>query len=180
MTYTYLVPHANTNYSSNCSSSQRSAPFTGRASLKRQALSHTTSDHSTWTTYTQGPMPCLAPEHRPLKQLKRASPKRVPALAKSTSHLMDIEFDTPTPSSSLHTSTTMDLRSCHICHKAPTRKKDLENYHECERCKEQTCFICARQCANGYREKICRRCCVEVGEEGDTLCLGCYATNVDS
>jgi len=123
-------------------------------------------------------MAYLTPEHRPVKQLKRPLPKRVPALSKSTSHLMDIESEAPAPS--LPTCTTMDLRPCHICHKAPTRKKDLENYHECERCSEQTCFICARQCANGCREKICRRCCVEVGEEGDTLCLGCYATNVNA
>ncbi|KAF2786633.1 hypothetical protein K505DRAFT_330226 [Melanomma pulvis-pyrius CBS 109.77] len=161
---------------------QRSSPPAGRALHKRHALVHTVSDNNTWTTlFTQTPTTYLATETRPQKQLKRTLPKKVPVLVKSTSHLMDIESElssSASPRSS--TSPTLDLRPCHICHTAPKRKKDLENYDECRRCQEHTCFICVRQCGDGCREKICRKCCVEVGEEGDTLCLDCYDRNVNS
>lgn len=158
-------------------SCQRLSPHAGRP-LKRHAVGHTAPDSNSRTTlYTQ--VPYLASEARPFKHLKRTSPKAKPNFVKSTSHLMDVETDVP--SSTHHTSPNQDLRPCHICHTAPKRKKDLENYHACKRCQENTCFICARQCADsGCRETICRKCCVEVGEEGDTLCLGCYARNVNS
>ncbi|KAF2146456.1 uncharacterized protein K452DRAFT_294033 [Aplosporella prunicola CBS 121167] len=69
------------------------------------------------------------------------------------------------------------LAPCHCCHKAPRMKKDLEGYMACESCREQTCFICMRQCqgvAPGCGErKICRSCCIERGEEGETWCLNC-------
>ncbi|KAF2705311.1 hypothetical protein K504DRAFT_537381 [Pleomassaria siparia CBS 279.74] len=175
----------------------RLSPSTGRSQFKRQALGHTVSDNNTWTTlYTQiPPHTYLAPE-RPQKQYRRALPKKVAIAARSTSHLMDVEAETVISSSSCsshsyphshshsrphsHPSGALDLRACHVCHTAPRRRNELENYHECKRCKENTCFICARQCANGCGEKICSKCCVEIGQEGDTLCLDCYVGNVNS
>jgi hypothetical protein len=115
-------------------------------------------------------------ERRPVKQLKRLSPKA--SLVKSTSHLMDIDFDAPstgeTPSHAVS-----DLRSCHACNKAPKRKKDLENYMDCRRCEGRTCFICARQCV-GCSKAICKKCIVEVGEDGDAWCLDCYSRDINS
>ncbi|KAK7542420.1 uncharacterized protein J3D65DRAFT_214916 [Phyllosticta citribraziliensis] len=92
---------------------------------------------------------------------------------------------------------TPDLNPCHCCHRSPHTKKDLEGYMACEACGARTCFICLRQCvgsrcgdgaepsavekdAKAYGigngcggRKICRACCVERGEEGDTWCLRC-------
>jgi hypothetical protein len=120
-------------------------------------------------------------ERRPVKQIKRLSPKA--SLIKSTSHLMDIDFDVPTPcqrtDTPLSAPAVSDLRSCHACNKAPKRKKDLENYLDCRRCEGRTCFICARQCT-GCSKAICKKCIVEVGEEGDAWCLDCYSRNINA
>ncbi|OAQ96999.1 hypothetical protein LLEC1_02649 [Akanthomyces lecanii] len=35
---------------------------------------------------------------------------------------------------------------CHICHRRPTKKSDLDSFAQCEGCREQTCFVCIRQC----------------------------------
>ena len=122
-------------------------------------------------------LPSKSPEHsldrRPVKQLKRVSPKA--SLVKSTSHLMDVDLDTPPQPSHA----VSDLRSCHACQKAPKRKKDLENYMDCRRCEGRTCFICARQCV-GCTKAICKKCIVEVGEDGDAWCLDCYSRNINS
>ncbi|RMZ66979.1 cytochrome c1 heme precursor [Pyrenophora seminiperda CCB06] len=115
-------------------------------------------------------------DRRPVKQLKRISPKS--PLVKSTSHLMDIDLDTPAPCQP-SSSAVSDLRSCHACNKAPKRRKDLENYLDCRRCQERTCFICARQCV-GCAKSICKKCIVEVGEEGDAWCLDCYAHTLNT
>jgi hypothetical protein len=122
--------------------------------------------------------PCS--ERRPAKQMKRLSPKA--PLVKPTSHLMDIE-----PESSTSLSTTdaaqnpvTDLRPCHACKSAPKRRKDLENYLDCRRCDGRTCYICARQCFGRCGKAVCKKCVVEVGEEGDPWCLDCYARNINS
>ncbi|KAF1833051.1 hypothetical protein BDW02DRAFT_570461 [Decorospora gaudefroyi] len=118
-------------------------------------------------------------ERRPVKQLKRLAPKA--ALVKSTSHLMDVDFDVA-PScqrNDTQSHTVSDLRPCHACNKAPKRRKDLENYLDCRRCKGRTCFICARQCT-GCQKAICNKCIVEVGLEGDSWCLHCYSRNINS
>ncbi|EMD63195.1 hypothetical protein COCSADRAFT_338673 [Bipolaris sorokiniana ND90Pr] len=119
-------------------------------------------------------------DRRPVKQLKRFSPKA--SLIKSTSHLMDIDLDVQSPTTCgtpAHHHAVSDLRSCHACKKAPTRKKDLENYLDCRRCEGRTCFICARQCV-GCAKAICKKCIVEVGEEGDAWCLDCYSRTINS
>ncbi|KAB2106664.1 hypothetical protein AG0111_0g5233 [Alternaria gaisen] len=98
-------------------------------------------------------------ERRPVKQLKRLSPKA--PLVKSTSHLMDVDFDLP-PTCQSQSHAVSDLRSCHACNKAPKRQKDLENYLDCR------------------SKAICKKCIVEVGEEGDAWCLDCYSRNINS
>lgn len=115
-----------------------------------------------------------AMDHRPVKQMKRLSPKI--ALVKSTSHLMDTDITSP---ASAYTSVEVqphavsDLRACHACKSAPKRKKELENYMDCNRCIGRTCYICARQCLGGCGKKICKECTAEVGQEGDSWCLDC-------
>ncbi|KAI1828043.1 hypothetical protein F4861DRAFT_490419 [Xylaria intraflava] len=38
------------------------------------------------------------------------------------------------------------LSPCHICHRKPTKKSDLDSYSNCTGCGERTCFICLRAC----------------------------------
>ncbi|KAH9873961.1 hypothetical protein IAQ61_004588 [Plenodomus lingam] len=116
-------------------------------------------------------------ERRPVKQLKRINPKAT-ALVKSTSQLMDIEIAPQGSNAQSHAAS--DLRPCHACRSAPKRKRDLENYLDCNRCDERTCYICARQCVGGCGKAICKKCIVEVGKEADSWCLDCYARNLNS
>lgn len=114
-------------------------------------------------------------EHRPVKQVKRISPKVT--LVKSTSHVMDTDVSTSSPvdwtSTQVQLHAVTDLRACHACKSAPKRRKDLENYMDCKRCVGRTCYICARQCLGGCGKKVCRECTAEVGQERDSWCLDC-------
>lgn len=115
---------------------------------------------------------------RPTKQYKRTCPNNKPltTLRKLPSHLMDTDCNitpaTPPPIAAA------DLRACHICHSAPKRKSDLENYLECQVCAERACYICARECYGGCKKQVCSKCCVQVGEDWDTYCLSCYQRNI--
>ncbi|KAF2806771.1 uncharacterized protein BDZ99DRAFT_465567 [Mytilinidion resinicola] len=66
-----------------------------------------------------------------------------------------------------------DLRSCKICHKAPTRNRDLETYISCQACGERACQICTRMCEGGCAKLVCSACCKEVGNDGDAWCVRC-------
>jgi hypothetical protein len=78
------------------------------------------------------------------------------------------------------TNASISLTPCHVCHKAPRLKKDLEGYADCVRCEERTCYICIRLCEVGSCEKkVCRQCCVEQGENGDVYCLDCLEKTHD-
>jgi len=147
---------------------------------------HSTScdsnDDRSYSLYT-APQDCTNSDRRPIKQLKRLGPKI--ALVKSTSHLMDTDTDPDNmsiypPLDVQHPPVVSDLRPCHACQSAPKRKKDLENYMDCRRCDERTCYICARQCLGGCGKKICKKCIVEVGQEGDSWCLDCYSRQINS
>lgn len=119
--------------------------------------------------------PYTVAEHRPMKQIKRITPKL--ASAKSTPLLMDTNIDTSPPIGFMHGQVqphvVTDLRACHACKSAPKRKSDLENYMDCKRCVGRTCYICARQCLGGCGRKVCRECTAEVGQERDSWCLDC-------
>lgn len=47
--------------------------------------------------------------------------------------------------------TAINLSPCHICHRRPTKKTDLDSYADCEGCGERTCYICIRQCLGPRR-----------------------------
>jgi hypothetical protein len=121
-------------------------------------------------------------EHRPVKQVKRLTPKL--ALVKSTSHLMDIDNSTSLPMGftnvQVQPPAVTDLRACHACKSAPKRRKDLENYTDCKRCDGRTCYICARQCLGGCEKTVCTECTVEVGQEWDSWCLDCFSRKSNS
>ncbi|KAI1300337.1 hypothetical protein F5Y03DRAFT_397284 [Xylaria venustula] len=38
------------------------------------------------------------------------------------------------------------LSPCHICHRKPTKKSDLDSFADCMGCGERTCFVCLRAC----------------------------------
>ncbi|KAJ6786008.1 hypothetical protein PWT90_02988 [Aphanocladium album] len=48
--------------------------------------------------------------------------------------------------STQHKSAKSAVAPCHICHRRPTKKSDLDSFAQCEGCSEQTCFVCIRQC----------------------------------
>ncbi|PQE04068.1 cytochrome c1 heme precursor protein [Rutstroemia sp. NJR-2017a BVV2] len=92
-------------------------------------------------------------------------------------------------------SKAMDLRPCHICRRKPTVRRELDAFAECEGCGRRACWVCIRECMGGegfmardgvereegdwvergieHRGVVCSRCCVERGEEGEVICLGC-------
>lgn len=41
-----------------------------------------------------------------------------------------------------------DLSACHICHRKPQKRSDLDSYSNCEGCGNRTCYICIRECYN--------------------------------
>ncbi|KAI0483006.1 hypothetical protein GGR56DRAFT_219893 [Xylariaceae sp. FL0804] len=38
------------------------------------------------------------------------------------------------------------LSPCHICHRKPTKKSDLDSFGDCLGCGQRTCFVCLRAC----------------------------------
>lgn len=51
------------------------------------------------------------------------------------------------PKAAATTTTTNKLLSpCHICHRKPTKKNELDSYADCEGCGERTCYVCIRAC----------------------------------
>lgn len=40
----------------------------------------------------------------------------------------------------------VDLSPCHICHRKPSERKELEGYVDCEGCGGRTCYVCMRRC----------------------------------
>lgn len=38
------------------------------------------------------------------------------------------------------------LQPCHVCHRRPTKKSDLDSFANCQGCDERTCFVCLREC----------------------------------
>ncbi|KAI0443626.1 hypothetical protein F4803DRAFT_549896 [Xylaria telfairii] len=38
------------------------------------------------------------------------------------------------------------LSPCHVCHRKPTKKSDLDSFGDCTGCGERTCFVCLRAC----------------------------------
>jgi hypothetical protein len=160
---------------------QRSSPSSrGFARLHTHSASSIESNRNlTYPVFSASPLFPIS-ERRPVKQVKRLSPKA--SLIKSTSHLMDVDLELPSsiPKADTHAHPVTDLRSCHACRSAPKRRKDLENYLDCRRCDGRTCYICARQCFGGCGKAVCKKCIVEVGEEGDPWCLDCYARNLNS
>ncbi|KAM0286926.1 hypothetical protein ACHAQH_000610 [Verticillium albo-atrum] len=134
------------------------------------------------------------------------------------------------------------LAPCHVCHRRPTKKSDLDSFAECHGCSARTCFVCLRQCkgwtpeaqrgeqsrvaesrdyeealsrsfhmedaddvaardhgqqgqaptrqswaaaekkpagegwsSTGHQQVVCSKCCIERGQEGDVVCLGCLS-----
>ncbi|RCI15275.1 hypothetical protein L249_6907 [Ophiocordyceps polyrhachis-furcata BCC 54312] len=38
------------------------------------------------------------------------------------------------------------LMPCHVCHRRPTKKSDLDSFAKCQGCQRRTCFVCIREC----------------------------------
>lgn len=50
------------------------------------------------------------------------------------------------PSHTTRTNSAAVLSPCHICHRKPTRKSDLDSFADCMGCGGRTCFVCLRVC----------------------------------
>ncbi|OTA64604.1 hypothetical protein K449DRAFT_392687 [Hypoxylon sp. EC38] len=60
------------------------------------------------------------------------------------------EYSTP-PASPQRTNTKTTnppalLSPCHICHRKPTKKSDLDSFADCMGCGQRACFVCIRAC----------------------------------
>ncbi|KAI1433016.1 hypothetical protein GGR50DRAFT_670895 [Xylaria sp. CBS 124048] len=42
--------------------------------------------------------------------------------------------------------TNPSLSPCHVCHRKPTKKSDIDSFADCMGCGDRTCFICLRSC----------------------------------
>jgi hypothetical protein len=49
------------------------------------------------------------------------------------------------------------LDPCHICHRKPTRKSDLDSFADCQGCGQRTCYVCIRQCQGWLPNNDSRR-----------------------
>ncbi|KAF9879282.1 hypothetical protein CkaCkLH20_03515 [Colletotrichum karsti] len=47
---------------------------------------------------------------------------------------------------------TPSLSPCHICHRRPTKKSDLDSFADCQGCGQRTCYVCIRQCKGWNRD----------------------------
>jgi hypothetical protein len=152
-----------------------------KASRWYHAVSHVCPEtNNNGRLYFEAAKPLPAYNVRPTKHLRRSPPTKITAnLRKIPSHLMDTDVPTihdiqkPPPRIS-----ESDLSACHICHSAPKRKSDLENYLQCQVCSERACYICARECYGECKKQVCSKCCVQVGEDWDTYCLSCYERDI--
>ena len=69
-----------------------------------------------------------SPRHTksPSKELQQTSGNSRPAAARTTSSAL--------------------LSPCHICHRKPTKRSDLDSYADCMGCGQRTCYVCIREC----------------------------------
>ncbi|OHE95785.1 hypothetical protein CORC01_08926 [Colletotrichum orchidophilum] len=42
--------------------------------------------------------------------------------------------------------TPSSLAPCHICHRRPTKKSDLDSFADCQGCGQRSCYVCVREC----------------------------------
>lgn len=52
----------------------------------------------------------------------------------------------PVPPSRQNTQQALSLARCHICHRKPTKKADVDSFADCEGCGQRACFVCMRHC----------------------------------
>jgi len=84
------------------------------------------------------------PQSKHRRRLHPCKLSRLTALAPANPNATQ-PSTTPNQSSNFAGSTkhpTPDLRPCRVCHKSPTRQRDLEGYKDCQQCEERACQIC--------------------------------------
>ncbi|KAI1750963.1 hypothetical protein F4782DRAFT_507403 [Xylaria castorea] len=83
--------------------------------------------------------PPSAPLQSQQSHFSHAHPEQTPAASASASPQQTRPATARTNSSAL-------LNPCHICHRKPTKKSDLDSFGDCTGCGERTCFVCLRAC----------------------------------
>ncbi|WQF78009.1 hypothetical protein CDEST_03023 [Colletotrichum destructivum] len=73
---------------------------------------------------------------------------RSPGAPRNTSRVLQDQTSTagqkPKPPSS--------LSPCHICHRRPTKKSDLDSFADCQGCGQRSCFVCIRECQGWQKD----------------------------
>ncbi|KAK6954349.1 hypothetical protein Daesc_004316 [Daldinia eschscholtzii] len=67
------------------------------------------------------------------------------------------------------------LSPCHICHRKPTKKSDLDSFADCLGCGQRACFVCLRAC-RGWLESSTPTTAIE---EDDSLSASFTMQDVD-
>ncbi|KAI2629684.1 hypothetical protein GGR54DRAFT_274505 [Hypoxylon sp. NC1633] len=83
--------------------------------------------------------------------------------------------DVMNPSTSTRTTHTPALLSpCHICHRKPTKKSDLDSFADCMGCGQRACFVCIRACQGWLSSPSCY-----VPDDEDTMSASFTMHDVD-
>jgi hypothetical protein len=62
------------------------------------------------------------------------------------SRILQDQSDVGNRTQPARTNSTLLLTPCHICHRKPTKKSDLDSFADCLGCGQRTCYICIREC----------------------------------
>ncbi|KAI0021530.1 hypothetical protein F4780DRAFT_737752 [Xylariomycetidae sp. FL0641] len=77
--------------------------------------------------------------------LSHAHPEQHPTPPISP-HIHPLPSQPVRPGLESRTSSAALLSPCHICHRKPTKRKDLDSFADCMGCGQRTCYVCIRQC----------------------------------
>jgi hypothetical protein len=115
--------------------------------------------------------------NQPAPKIPRRSPKLRRRVLLESSMYSNLAPQ-PNPSQNSSKPEQISLERCHICHKGPKMKTELDSYDNCWRCKKRTCYICMRMCGIEIcgGKKICSSCCVEYGEDAMAFCWDCISS----
>lgn len=99
-----------------------------------------------------------SPPPDPAREGGAVVPQRQPAalgLSSRHNHHTPASRQSPSKTTTTTTSTTTtttNLSPCHICHRKPTKRTELDSYADCEGCGERTCYVCIRECLGWWKE----------------------------
>jgi hypothetical protein len=90
----------------------------------------------------------LATDARGRPRSTSLSPRKVAQSATTTNEATALQQTNANsrPAAPARTISGLTLSPCHICHRRPTKKSDLDSFADCEGCGKRSCFVCIREC----------------------------------